>query len=48
MAFGVSRAIERVRAWDYGLHEAGIGTAWLAGVAVFASVAGPKSDAGAC
>ena len=48
VAFGVSRAAERVRAWDYGRHEAGMGTAWLAGVAVFASVAGPKSDASAC
>ena len=31
-----------------GYTKPGTGTAWLAGVVVFASVAGPKSDAGAC
>ena len=35
-------AVEAIGAGDDGVHEAGVGIAWFAGVAVFASAAGPK------
>ena len=34
--------LKRLAAGDYGVHEAGMGIAWFAGVVVFASAAGPK------
>ena len=36
------RQKSEIGAGDHGLHEAGVGDAWFAGVVVFASVAAPK------